>query len=283
MRCLCFDIGGTSIKYAIIEDEKIEDIKSMETRKNEFDNHILEDVMNVISSYNNIDVIGICTAGVVNSNTGEIVFAGPTIPNYTGTKIKKSIEEKFNIPCFVENDVNCAAYGEYIYSKSTSTMFCMTVGTGVGGALIIEDKIYSGSSYTACEIGYIPFKDKTLQDYASTTFLVDYVSKKLEKKVNGLYIFENAKKGDKLCIEAINNLVDNLSFGIVNMIYTLNPSKIIIGGGITAQKEYLEPLIINSVNKKLINKKFNTTIELAKLENKAGLYGIYYIIRKGLK
>ncbi len=67
------------------------------------------------------------------------------------------------------------------------------------------------------------------------------------------------------------------------MIYTLNPSKIIIGGGITAQKEYLEPLIINSVNKKLINKKFNTTIELAKLENKAGLYGIYYIIRKGLK
>lgn len=283
MRCLCFDIGGTSIKYAIIEDEKIEDIKSMETRKNEFDNHILEDVINVISSYNNIDVIGICTAGVVNSNTGEIVFAGPTIPNYTGTKIKKSIEEKFNIPCFVENDVNCAAYGEYIYSKSTSTMFCMTVGTGVGGALIIDDKIYSGSSYTACEIGYIPFKDKTLQDYASTTFLVDYVSKKLEKKVNGLYIFENAKKGDKLCIEAINNLVDNLSFGIVNMIYTLNPSKIIIGGGITAQKEYLEPLIINSVNKKLINKKFNTTIELAKLENKAGLYGIYYIIRKGLK
>jgi len=283
MRCLCFDIGGTSIKYAIIEDEKIEDIKSMETRKNEFDNHILEDVMNVISSYNNIDVIGICTAGVVNSNTGEIVFAGPTIPNYTGTKIKKSIEEKFNIPCFVENDVNCAAYGEYIYSKSTSPMFCMTVGTGVGGALIIDDKVYSGSSYTACEIGYIPFKDKTLQDYASTTFLVDYVSERLEKKVNGLYIFENAKKGDKLCIEAINNLVDNLSFGIVNMIYTLNPSKIIIGGGITAQKEYLEPLIINSVNKKLINKKFNTTIELAKLENKAGLYGIYYIIRKGLK
>lgn len=93
MRCLCFDIGGTSIKYAIIEDEKIEDIKSMETRKNEFDNHILEDVINVISSYNNIDVIGICTAGVVNSNTGEIVFAGPTIPNYTGTKIKKVLKK----------------------------------------------------------------------------------------------------------------------------------------------------------------------------------------------
>lgn len=283
MRCLCFDIGGTSIKYAIIENEKIEDINSIKTRKNKFENYILEDVINVISRYNNIDVIGISTAGVVNSNTGEIIFAGPTIPNYTGTKIKKSIEEKFNIPCFVENDVNSAAYGEYIYSKSKSPMFCMTVGTGLGGALIIDDKIYSGSSYMACEIGYIPFKDKTLQDYASTTFLVDYVSKKLDKKVNGLYIFENAKKGNKLCIEAINNLVDNLSFGIVNIIYTLNPSKIIIGGGITAQKEYLEPLIINSVNKKLINKKFNTTIELAKLENKAGLYGIYYIIRKGLK
>ena len=283
MRCLCFDIGGTSIKYAIIEDEKIEDIKSIETRKNKFENYILEDIINVIKGYDDIDVIGISTAGVVNSSIGEIVFAGPTIPNYTGTKIKKSIEEKFNIPCFVENDVNCAAYGEYIYSKYKSNIFCMTVGTGLGGALILDNKIYSGSSYMACEIGYIPFKDKTLQDYASTKFLVDYVSKKLDKKVNGLYIFENAKKGDKLCMEAINHFVDNLSFGILNIIYTLNPSKIIIGGGITAQKKYLEPLIIDSVNKKIINKKFNTKIELAKLENKAGLYGIYYIIRKGLK
>lgn len=78
-------------------------------------------------------------------------------------------------------------------------------------------------------------------------------------------------------------MVDNLSYGIVNIIYILNPKTIVIGGGITAQREILEPLIIKKVNEKLIDKKFITDIKLATLENMAGLYGIYYITRKGIK
>ncbi|WP_068268074.1 ROK family protein [Caviibacter abscessus] len=283
MKCLCFDVGGTSIKYAIIENNKIGKISSIPTRKTKTSNNILDDIISICTNYKKIDAIGVCTAGVVDSDLGKIIFSGPTIPGYTGTKIKKIIEEKFNIPCFVENDVNCAAYGEYIYTNSPDNMFCMTIGTGVGGAFILNDKIYKGNNFMACEIGYMPFKKGIFQDFASTSFLTEYVSKKLEKKVDGLYIFENAKKGDKICKNAINTLVKNLTHGILNVIYTLNPSKIIIGGGITAQKEYLEPLIIKNVNKKIINKKFSTKIELATLENNAGLFGIYYIIRKELK
>lgn len=279
MRCLCFDIGGTSIKYAVITNDKIEKINSIPTRKTKTSNYILEDIMLICENYKKIDAVGVCTAGVVDSKKGEISFSGPTIPGYTGTKIKENIENKFNIPCFVENDVNCAAYGEYVYSNSKDDMFCMTVGTGVGGAFILNNKIYKGHNSMACEIGYMPFKKGYFQDYASTSFLTEYVSNKLQKKVDGLYIFENAKKGDKLCKKAINLLISNLTHGILNIIYTLNPKKIIIGGGITAQKDYLEPLIIKNVNKKIINKKFITEIKLAQLENKAGLFGIYYIIK----
>lgn len=121
------------------------------------------------------------------------------------------------------------------------------------------------------------------KDYASTTFLVDYVSQRLSKKVNGLYIFEEAKKGDKLCNEAIDLLVDNLTTGLLNIIYILNPKSIIIGGGITAQGKYLEDKIVSKINGKIISKQFKTEISLAKLANSAGIMGAYYFLRKEMK
>lgn len=280
MNILCFDIGGTSIKYALFENDNLENITVLSEKTS---SNILEQVINIISKYKNIDAVGISSAGVIDNIQGKVIYSGPTIPNYMGTEHKKEIEKRFNIPCFVENDVNSAAYGEYIYNKYTGPMFCMTVGTGVGGAMIIDDKVYTGYNFSACEMGYIPLKGGYYQDISSTKYLTTTVSKKIGKEVNGIYVFENAKKGDKICLDAINEMVDNLSYGIVNIIYILNPKTIVIGGGITAQKEILEPLIIQKVNEKLIDKKFITDIKLATLENMAGLYGIYCITRKEMK
>ena len=158
-------------------------------------------------------------------------------------------------------------------------MFCLTVGTGVGGAFVQDGTLYKGASQKAGEIGYLPLKGKMYQELASTTYLTDSVSKKLGKKVDGLYIFENAKKGNKLCEESIDELIDNLSEGILNIIYILNPNTLIIGGGITAQREYLENRIKDSIKNKLIDRSFEPDIQLAKLENSAGIYGIYYITK----
>ena len=281
MRVLCFDIGGTAIKYALIENDNLKDINinKMPTRKEKDKNYILIDVLNVIESYDNLDCIGISTAGVVDSEKGEIIFAGPTIPGYIGTNFKKAIKERFNLECFVENDVNSAAIGEYFYGSYKGNVFCLTVGTGVGGAFIQNGTLYKGASQKAGEIGYLPLNGGKYQEFASTTYLTDTVSKKLGKKVDGLYIFENAKKGDKLCKEAIDKLIDNLSEGILNIIYILNPNTLIIGGGITAQKEYLENRIKQSIKNKLIDRSFEPDICLAKLENGAGIYGIYYITK----
>lgn len=150
MRILCFDVGGMSIKYSIIEnDSDIIKVKSIPTRVTKDTNYILEDILKVIEEKlkrDRIDKIGISTAGVVDNKKGEVIFAGPTIPNYSGTKFKEIIENKFRIPCYVENDVNAAAYGEYRYSKLEGSMVCLTIGTGVGGAIIIDNKIYEGLS-----------------------------------------------------------------------------------------------------------------------------------------
>ena len=281
MRILCFDIGGTAIKYALIENDNLKDVKinKIPTRKEKDKNYILRDVLDVIESYDNLDCIGISTAGVVDSEKGEIIFAGPTIPGYIGTNFKKAIKDRFNLECFVENDVNSAAIGEYFYGSYKGNVFCLTVGTGVGGAFIQNGTLYKGASQKAGEIGYLPLNGGKYQEFASTTYLTDTVSEKLGKKVDGLYIFENAKKGDKLCKEAIDELIDNLSEGILNIIYILNPNTLIIGGGITAQKEYLENRIKQSIKNKLIDSSFEPDICLAKLENGAGIYGIYYIVK----
>ena len=281
MRVLCFDIGGTAIKYALIENYNLKDVKinKMPTRKEKDKNYILRDILDVIESYDNLDCIGISTAGVVDSEKGEIIFSGPTIPGYIGTNFKKAIKERFNLECFVENDVNSAAIGEYFYGSYKGNVFCLTVGTGVGGAFIQNGTLYKGASQKAGEIGYLPLNGGKYQEFASTTYLTDTVSEKLGKKVDGLYIFENAKKGDKLCKEAIDELIDNLSEGILNIIYILNPNTLIIGGGITAQKEYLENRIKQSIKNKLIDSSFEPDIQLAKLENSAGIYGIHYITK----
>lgn len=280
MSTLCFDVGGMSIKYAKISNDKDKiEIRSIPTRVTKDNNYILEDMIEVIKENLDDDVkkIAVSTAGVVDNKKGEVVFAGPTIPNYTGTKIKETIERIFSLPCIVENDVNAAAFGEYKYSKIKGDIFCMTIGTGVGGAIIINGEIYTGNSHTAGEIGYMPLNNKQYQNISSTTYLLNTVEKKLNKRLTGIEIFERAKNKDRICIEAIDELVDNITSGMLNILYLLNPSAVIIGGGITAQKEYLEDKIVKSIDKKLIDQKFKTEIRLASLANSAGLYGMFYL------
>lgn len=111
--------------------------------------------------------------------------------------------------------------------------------------------------------------------------LTDYVSDKLNKKVDGIYVFENAKTGDKLCNIFINIMIDNLTVGLLNISYILNPKSIVIGGGITAQGKYLEDKILNSVNNRIISNNFMPEIRLAKIKKQS--WAIRYILYRQRK
>ena len=292
MYYICIDIGGTSIKYGVLSDEgEIFIDGTVSTKVTEKENFILSDVKklvrNILDEYRNYEIKGICvsTAGVVNPEKGEIAYAGPTIPKYTGTKIKEELEKEFSISCEVENDVNCAGLGEYWKGagKGSKSMVCLTIGTGVGGSVILDGKLLNGIGYTAGEIGYMDVNGSYIQNIASSRYLVEKVQKEKEEKegitdaITGVDIFELAKKGDEICIAGINEIISNLAVGVRNIIYLLNPEVIVIGGGITAQKEYLEEKIRKEVNDGMISDMFRKTrIELAQQRNQAGLLGALY-------
>lgn len=280
------DIGGTAIKYGVINSEgQIVEKEQMPTEAWRGGPEILNKVIGIVETHKKIyTVSGICisTAGMVDVEKGEIFYAAPLIPNYAGTKFKQVLEEKFQIPCEVENDVNCAGLAESVsgVAKQSKVTLCLTVGTGIGGCIIIQGKIFRGYSNSACEVGYMNMGDSDFQTLGAASVLTKKVAerkKEPQERWNGYRIFEHAKKGDAVCCQAIDEMVDILGKGIANICYVLNPEIIVLGGGIMAQQEFLKEKIEQSVKRYLVPSiAENTKIAFAKHKNDAGMLGAFY-------
>lgn len=283
---LCFDIGGTNLKYALV-NESAEIIQQWEqpTQAHLGGPFILQTVCDIIEQLkqeNELVGVAISTAGMVDPNEGSIFYAGPQIPNYAGTQFKKVIEEKFALPCEVENDVNCAGLAEGISGagKEAKISLCLTIGTGIGGCILLDKKVFHGFSNSACEVGYMHHGKVSFQDLASTTALVQRVSQLKQENISewdGRKIFELAKSGDVQCEKAIQEMVNVLCEGISNICYVLNPQVVILGGGIMSQAEYLEPLFEKTLPEYLVSSILEkTTLTFATHQNNAGFLGAFY-------
>lgn len=285
---ICIDIGGTSIKYGILRETGIIIEKgNMDTDAlKEGGQGIFEKIKYIISKYlKNYEVEGICisTAGMVDPKDGKILFAlEHLIPGYTGMEIKKEVEKEFNIRCEVENDVNCAGLGEMWLGagKGAFSSVCLTIGTGIGGCIIINNELINGFSNSAGEIGYMKINGEDFQNVASTTSLVKRVARLkniAEENINGKMIFDMAKNKDQDCLKEIDYMIKSLAIGIANLSYIINPEVIILGGGIMAQEQFLKPKIEEALRKELIKTIYeNTRIEFAKRQNDAGMIGALY-------
>ncbi|HFI0665320.1 TPA: ROK family protein [Streptococcus suis] len=294
-RYLAVDIGGTQIKYGLVDQEgQLLEQYKMDTQAHLGGPHILATVKDLVRKYkDNSDISGVAisSAGMVDHVKGEIFYSGPQIPNYAGTKFKAEIEATFGLPCEIENDVNCAGLAEGISGagRDSQISLCLTIGTGIGGCLLIDKEIYHGSSNAACEVGYLPLSDGAFQDIASTTALVQHVADlhgDNPSEWDGYRIFQEAKNGNNKCQVAIHQLVDNLGKGIATITYVVNPEIVILGGGIMGQKEYLEPMIQEAIKRHLLPSLVEKTrIAFAKHENAAGMLGAFYHFaqKQGLK
>lgn len=280
------DIGGTTIKYGVIsEDSKILIKNKIDTEAYKGGAEILNKVFKIIESYlEKYNIVGVCisTAGMVDSKKGEILYASSLIPNYTGIKFKEEIEKRYSIPCEVENDVNCAGLAERISGAAINSKvtLCLTIGTGIGGCILIDKDIFHGFSNSACEVGYMKMFDNDFQTLGATSILTKKVSKRkqdLEENWNGYSIFEEAKKGDEICIKAIDEMADIIGLGISNLCYVINPEVVVLGGGIMAQDKYLRPKIDKYLKKYLLPNIYEKTkLEFAKHKNDAGILGAFY-------
>lgn len=283
---LAIDIGGTSIKYGIIDDNaSILEKNEMDTEAYKGGSVILDKVLALTAFYKdkmNLAGVAISSAGMVDPDKGEIFYSGPQIPNYAGTNFKSAIEDTFHIPCEIENDVNCAGLAEGISgsAEGSNVALCLTIGTGIGGCLLLDSKVFHGFSNSACEVGYMHLSDGSFQDLASTTALVAYVADKSGDSLsvwNGYRIFREAKEGNLICIEAIDRMVDYLCQGIVNIAYVVNPHQVVLGGGIMGQVNYLEARINKTLNHYLVSSlREPLVISFAHYKNDAGMIGAFY-------
>lgn len=284
------DIGGTAIKYGLIDENgEIVESGQTETQAQKGGPEILKKALGIVEEYKKNHVIdGVCisTAGMVDTKKGEIFYAAPLIPNYAGTRFKETMERQFGIPCEVENDVNCAGLAEAFSGAAAgcSISLMLTVGTGIGGCLVMDGRVYRGFSQSACEVGYLQMDGSDFQTLGSAQSLVKKVAaqkREPESCWNGQRIFEEAKKGDALCIAAIDEMADVLGRGIANICCVVNPEIVVLGGGIMAQEAYLKERIEQAVKKWLVPAiASHTRIAFAKHQNHAGMLGAFYHFRQ---
>ena len=291
MNILVFDIGGTSIKYGLCREDKLLWHKECPTNAKLGGRFVLDKVIELAEGVEEaFSAIGISTAGQVDHKEGSIIYANENIPGYTGMEIRKELEGIFRMPVAVENDVNSAAIGEGAFGagREEGDFLCLTYGTGIGGAIVIDREIYHGSSSSAAEFGAIvthaeeklrgndPF-DGCYERYASTTALVKMASAYDSELTDGKKIF--ARKNEDAVKRILELWVDEVLLGLSILIHIFNPSCIVLGGGIMAEPMVTE-LISKNISRFIMPSYSHVKILKAQLGNTAGLMGAYVLAKR---
>lgn len=291
MRIAVADIGGTAIKAGIWNGKEISDFREIDTLAYEGGLKITKRVIDLFKEYGDFDAVGISTAGQVDITDGSIYYANENLPNYTGLKVKDIFENEFNVPVFVDNDVNCAAYGELNFgaAQGLSDFLCLTYGTGVGGAIVIDGKIYYGSTFGGGSFGGIVTHPERIdgtdfsgcyENFASVSALVRNVSAIFPELNSGRRVFDAF--GHPEVRKIIDSWIDEVSFGLITLIHIFNPSDIVLGGGVMAQPYIIEKL--TDIIAKNVSSQWNgVTLHQAKLGNLAGLIGAASMAENSLK
>lgn len=248
--------------------------------------------------------IGVSATGSVNTVTGVVDGGVGHIRNWVGSRIKERMEERFHVPTYVLNDANAAALGEVWLGAAAGrrNVVAVTVGTGVGGGIIVNSELLLGRDGFAGEIGHMvmdyggapcPCGNRGCwEQYASATALVRMVRQEVAEgkiegitpeEIDGRRIFEEMEKGSQEMIQVADRWMDFIAAGIVSMVHIFNPETVILGGGVSAQKE----LFVEPVRRKVaasVRPEFAGGLEIvpAKLANRAGMAGAVYYCMQSL-
>ncbi|WP_434564369.1 ROK family protein [Thermoanaerobacterium thermosaccharolyticum] len=282
------DIGGTKILGGVIgSNGDLIKFKETSTDANLGRDHILKKLFGVLDDLFDTDIegIGIGSAGRINFNTGEVIYATDNLPGWTGINLKEIISQKYKTKTIVENDVNAAIIGEnWVGSaKNYRDILMITLGTGVGGAIILDGKLIRGSHFSAAEIGHtILYPDGKRCNCGQNGCVEQYISgTAIYKRYNEIVgsnlvnsakdVFDLYMKNDKISKLVVDEFIKSLSLLIFNIRNFIDPEIIILGGGVTNSKdlwwEYLKSQI-----------KCDLNISIAGLNNFSTAYGAAKLI-----
>ncbi len=285
-RYIAIDIGGTCIKSAIVTEygeicksSKVETPTSADAK--EFTDYLLDIVDKLYTE--DICGIGISSLGAVDSDKGIVAGACGNLPNIKNIKIKELLYKRYEKPVSVINDVNAAALGEAHWGsgKGLRQFYCITYGTGIGGAFYYNGNVVIGHNLMAGEIGYMRYGNGL--SYEESASVKAFYGKCIEEnypKENLDSLLESALNGSGDIKSELDSWIAAIADGIKNIIYILDPGTIIIGGGISAYKNKLTDRIQAAVDKVLgADFRNKTRILPAKAGNSANMLGaVSYLI-----
>ena len=284
------DIGGTFIKYAVVDHEGAFLFHgSVPTEAAKGGDELVAKVQRLsdeLMGRFQLDGISISSAGQIDNVNGRVVFATDNLPGYTGTELAGRISAHTGLPVKVENDVNCTALGEYWKgaAKDTSNFLCVTIGTGIGGALFLNGELYTGAHFSAGEIGHINLYPNgkpctcghrgCYEQYASSAALQQLVATQFGEELELKGFFEQVKAGKPEAVQLFEQWLDDLTTGLQTLVHLFNPELIVIGGGISAQGGFLQQAILSSLENKIMpNHRQSLQIKMAEHDNKTNLLG----------
>ena len=303
------DLGGTNIAAAVINDAgKILVKGSTPTMNDRSYEAIIADMAKLCKELikeANLEVeqihsVGIGSPGTPDPINGVIVYANNL--NFKNTPIRTEFQKHLDLPVYIENDANVAAFGEYESGagKLYKDLIAITLGTGVGGGIIIDHKIVGGSWNGGAELGHMVIKSGGVQctcgrkgcweRYSSATGLIreaklaalsnpdSLLSKMIDgelDKMNAKIPFDAAQEGDHIAMNVIDNYINDLATGLTNIINIFQPEIIVLGGGVSAQRDHLLVPLRERIAKEVYGGEalLKTKIEVAQLGNDAGIIG----------
>lgn len=288
MRIAAIDIGGTAIKFGIVDENGI--LTEAGERPTEARQGggagIIQKVLEILSALAPFDRIGISTCGVVSHTDGSIFFANENVPGYTGTPLKKLVREVYPVPTAVLNDVYAAAVGEAQFGagRGVDDFLCLTYGTGIGGAIFSGGKLLTGRHDAAGLLGHIVIHANDgkpcgcggrgcYESYGSVTALCTLVKERTGENLNGRQIF--ARLDEPVLIQAVSDWTDEVATGLISLIQAFDPERVILGGGIFSESILMTELTAR-VKARLMPIYRDVSIVRAALGNNAGLSGAAY-------
>lgn len=312
---LGIDLGGTNIAVGVVDESfKIVGRGKMKTNCPRPADEICDDMATAVKlaiedaglTMDDIDTIGIGAPGSINPYTGMIAVSNNL--QFENVPMGKMLSDRLGRAVYIENDASAAAYGEFLAGagRGTKDMVAITLGTGVGGGVIIDGKLFSGANLAGGELGHTVIvvdgaqctcgRKGCWEAYASATGLINLTKAAMEKapeskmwemcngdisNVNGRTAYDGMRAGDSAATEVVHSYENYVACGITNMINIFQPEVLCIGGGISKEGDTLLKPIVKKVETERFTKNVEkqTEVKIAELGNDAGIIGAAYIHR----
>lgn len=295
------DVGGTNIKLGLVHPRGFVIARShfptkpFSSSKKELIKAIADQIEKIISSnglkHKEVAGVGIGLPGLINFDQGIVRFL-PNIPGWKNVPLKTILERKLKLPVFVENDVKLITLAEWKFGagKGVKNLICMTLGTGVGSGLILDNRLYRGAANAAGELGHVPLNEQgpacncggygCYERYVGNKPLFAFASEIMNKpEMTTQKMFALAEKGNKKALRFWRESATHIGNGLVGVVNLLNPELIIIGGGVSNNEKYLFPVIKEVIKKRAMSLQGSIVkIKRAKFKDDAGIVGAQVLV-----